>query len=105
MIKEEEKNMALITHILGLFTGILGPLIMYLMKKDDSSEFLNGHLKESLNFQICYLIVSFLCIISIIGWIMIPVIVVWFYYGTIKSAIKASQGEAYRYPYTFRLIK
>lgn len=105
MITNEEKNIALLTHLLGIFTGWLGPLIMYVVKKDESGEFLKEHLKESLNFQISYLIITLVCLVTIIGWIMLPVMFVLFYYGTINAAIKASNGENYKYPWTFRLIK
>ena len=48
--------MAMIAHILGL-TGWVGPLILYLVKKDEASKFLKFHMLQSLWFQVAMVIV------------------------------------------------
>ena len=60
-MREEEKTWGMLCHLLAL-TGlvipigvIVGPLIMWLVKKDES-EFVDYHGKESLNFQITMMI-------------------------------------------------
>ncbi|MGB8193904.1 MAG: DUF4870 domain-containing protein, partial [Chitinophagaceae bacterium] len=54
----DERTMALLSHILGLVIWIIGPLIIYLVKKDES-KFVAEHAKEALNFQIT---VAIICI-------------------------------------------
>src|SRR5690348_1357609 len=48
---KDAKTMALLCHLLPIFTGFLGPLIIWLVKKD-SSPFVDDQGKEALNFQI-----------------------------------------------------
>ena len=47
----DEKNIALLAHILTIFVGFIAPLVIYLVKKDES-EFVRENAVESLNFQI-----------------------------------------------------
>ena len=109
----QEKQLGMLCHLLA-FSGliipcgsILGPLVLWLLKKNESS-FVDDQGKESLNFQITVLlagIVSFILCFVVIGFILaLAVAVAWIIY-TILGAIKASEGVAYRYPYTLRLIK
>ncbi len=50
----DEKTLGLLAHILTFVAPFLAPLIIYLIKKDESS-FVAWHAKESLNFQITIL--------------------------------------------------
>src|SRR6266568_2975770 len=52
----DEKTMAVLSHILTLVAPILAPLIIYLVKKNES-RFVEWHAKESLNFQITIAII------------------------------------------------
>jgi uncharacterized Tic20 family protein len=120
----EEKQWALFAHLsalLGAFvTGFwfgwgcfLGPLVIWLVKKE-TMPFVNDQGKEALNFNITLAIVGvILLIFSIVTLgigllITIPVGVIvaiaWLVF-TIIAAIKASEGVAYRYPITLRLVK
>jgi uncharacterized Tic20 family protein len=103
----DEKTLALLSHVLTFFFPILAPLIIYLVKKEESS-FVAYHAKESLNFQIT------LCIFAIIFCILIIVIIGIFLLWIeglaatvliIVATIRASEGKLYRYPFTLRLIK
>ena len=53
---QEEQTMGMLSHLLGIFTGFLGPLIIWLIKKDES-KYIDEQAKEALNFQIAALIV------------------------------------------------
>jgi uncharacterized Tic20 family protein len=106
----EDKQWGMFCHLsalLGLVIGglfIVGPLVCWLAKKD-SSKFVDYHGKESVNFQLCILIVTFICAITIIG---IPIAIVLAFVAIIMPIIagmKANEGEYYQYPYIFRLIK
>src|SRR5215213_6480869 len=52
---KDSKTMAMLAHLLTIFTGFLGPLIIWLMKKDQSP-FVDDQGKEALNFQLTLLI-------------------------------------------------
>ena len=94
---------------LGCF---LGPLIIWLVKKD-SMPFVNDQGKEALNFNITVAIIFFaLFVLTLITLglgvvIAIPVGIVvgvaWLVF-TIIAAIRANEGVRYRYPFTLRLI-
>jgi uncharacterized Tic20 family protein len=76
------------------------------MKKDESP-FVADQAKESLNFQISiciYALISFVLIIMIIGIFLLIGVGVAGVILTIIASVKASNGEAYRYPLTIRLI-
>ena len=111
--KQEERSLGLACHLLALaglvvpFGNILGPLIMWLVKKDDSA-FVDDQGKEALNFNITISIagfIAFLLIFVVIGGILLPIIGIFWLVMTIIAAVKANGGERYRYPLTIRLIK
>ena len=106
-ISQNAKNMAMLCHLLGLFTSFIGPLIIWLLKKDEDS-FIDQQGKEALNFQITVAIaffaaglLSFLCI----GFLLMPVVAILDLVFVIMACIKSSKGEAYKYPVSIRLIK
>jgi uncharacterized Tic20 family protein len=101
-------TMGMLCHLLGIFTGFLGPLIIWLIKKD-TSPFVDDQGKESLNFQIVALIACLICIplnfVFCLGAILMLAIQVARIVFGILATIQANKGVAYRYPVTFRLIK
>ncbi len=106
-ISKDDKNMAMLCHLLAIFTGFLGPLIIWLIKKDDAP-FVDDQGKEALNFQLTVLIAMVVSgILSILCIGVILAIVVWVVdlIFCILAAIKTSRGEAYRYPLSIRFIK
>jgi hypothetical protein len=54
----DDRNMAMIAHLLGL-VGFLGPLILYLVKKDTASRFVKFHALQSLWFQVAVMVAAF----------------------------------------------
>ncbi len=106
-ISKDAINMAMLCHLLAIFTGFLGPLIIWLIKKDDAP-FVNDQGKEALNFQITVLIamiVSGLLTFICIGFVLMPAVWVVDLIFCVIATIKASRGEAYRYPLSIRFIK
>lgn len=116
----EERQWGLFGHLsslTGLFTGgignIIGPLIIWLIKKDTMS-FASDQAKEALNFNITLLIIGVVLVLVTLFtfglgiFITMPLGVIigiaWLVL-TIMAAVKANNGEAYRYPFTLRLIK
>lgn len=107
MVTSEDKTMALLAHLLSLFVGFIAPLIIWLMKKDQS-EYVAQHAKEALNFQISmtiYLIVASFLIVLLVGLVLLPILGILDLVFIIIATIKASNGEFYQYPMTIRLIK
>ena len=111
---KEVRNMAMLCHLAGFlgyvgipFSSIIGPLLVWLLKRE-VSEFIDSHGKESLNFQISvliYAIMSGILIFVVIGIPMLIVVVVFSVVVMIKAAIRASNGQEYRYPLAIRIIK
>lgn len=103
----DEKNIALLCHIGTFFGGFILPLVVYLIKKDES-KFITEHAKESLNFQISifiYIIGSFVLAFIFIGFILMFAVGVMALITVIMATIAASKGEHYKYPLCIRLIK
>lgn len=101
---DDERVLAILAHILTIFFWIFPPLIVYLVKKDQSS-FVTEHAKESLNFQLTVGIVAIALIITIIGAIFLIVVGIVTLVLVIIASIKASDKKLYRYPMTIRFIK
>jgi uncharacterized Tic20 family protein len=96
--------LGLFFHFLG---HLLGPLIVWLVKRGDSPE-VDAHGKESLNFQISMLIYDAIAAILCIVLIGIPILIALWVLNTVLviiASIQASEGKFYRYPITIRLIK
>ena len=86
---------------------IVGPLIVWLVKKDDHP-FIDDQGKESLNFEISisiYYIVSTVAIFCVIGIPLLAILHIFHIVMIIIAAIRANGGDTYRYPLTIRLIK
>ncbi|HEY8355798.1 MAG TPA: DUF4870 domain-containing protein [Methylophilaceae bacterium] len=102
----DEKNIAVVTHITGIFFSIFPGLIVWLLKKDESP-FISDQAREALNFQISLLIayiISFVLSFVLIGLLLFPLIWLANIVFSIMAAVAASKGENYRYPFCLRLI-
>ena len=100
----DERTMALLSHLLTLFFWIFPPLIIYLVKKDESA-YVSQHAKESLNFQITMTLIGILLFITIIGILLLWALALLILVLVIVATIKASENKVYRYPMTIRFIK
>src|SRR5207245_1757803 len=112
-------HLSALTVFVGVpFGNILGPLIIWLLKKGVAVS-VDEHGKESLNFQISlalYLLagagLTVSLILVIIGILLVPVLIAAVVLGTILdvifviiAAVKARNGELFHYPLTIRFIK
>ena len=88
--------------------SFLGPLVVWLIKKDQSP-FVADQAKEALNFQIAItigLVVAMaIAAATCIGIVLVPIVWIGALVFSIIAAIEANKGVYYRYPYTLRLIK
>jgi uncharacterized protein len=112
-ISQDEKTMGMIAHLSSLsgfiipFGTILGPLIVMLVKKD-TMPFAVDQAKEALNFNITMFIVfivGFILTFVLIGLLVLIVAGIAWLVLTIIAGLEANKGNAYRYPYTLRLVK
>jgi uncharacterized protein len=105
----DERLLAVLSHILAIVPGIgiFGPLVIYLLKKDDSG-FVAANAKESLNFQLTIIIayiVSFILIVVLIGIFLLWIIGILNLILVIVASIRASENKIYQYPFNLRLIR
>ena len=104
------RNRAMVSHLAGFvgFVGVpslIGPLVAWLIWKDDPT--VEAHAKEALNFQISWFIwgaIAALTIFVLIGFVLFPVVALAWIILTIIGAVRASEGELYRYPATIRFV-
>jgi len=110
---KDSKTMALLAHLLGIFTSFVGALVIWLMKKD-SSPFVEDQAKEALNFQLT-LVIAWIAvgivsgilahILFCFGLLLMPLIGIANLILCIMAAMQANQGVAYRYPFAMQIIK
>ena len=113
-LSQEDRNWGMIGHLSALAAfiapflgGVLGPLIVYLVKKDHSA-FAAECAKEALNFNITVAIGYCICGLLAIVFIGIPLMVaLWIAWLVlvIVAGVRASEGTSYRYPATIRFVK
>lgn len=104
---------AMLTHLsalpgsLVLIGSIVLPLVIWRIQKEKSA-FVDFHGKEAVNFNITMALaaaISVVLVFLLIGIFLIWLVgAVWLIF-TLIAAIKANNGEYYRYPLTIRFIK
>jgi len=103
---QDEKTIALLTHLSFFLFPFIAPLVIYIIKKNESA-FIAAHAKEAFNFHVAGAVAFIICFILIFLLIGIPMLVVLGLYGTaltIVGIIRASEGRIYEYPFTIKLI-
>jgi uncharacterized Tic20 family protein len=113
VLSESERNWAMLCHLSAFagfffpFGGIIGPLICWLSKRDESS-WVNINGRNSLNFQLSillyFVLAAPLCLI-IIGIPIIMALGVLKVVCLIIASVKASKGELFRYPLMIPFIQ
>ncbi len=111
---KQERLWGMLCHLSALagflgvpFGNILGPLVVWLIKKSDYP-FVDEQGKEALNFQISvaiYMAVAGILILVVVGIPLIIGLAIADLVLVILASVKANKGEAYRYPLTMRFIK
>jgi len=97
--------------VVSPFLAIIGVLVVWLVKRDDSG-FIDDQGKESLNFQLNVWILSFVLAVLCITVILIPFCliglgVLWIAWLvlTIIGGVSALDGKRFRYPFMlFRIV-
>ncbi len=120
-LPSEARTWALGAHLAAyvgawIFLAFVGPLVVWLIRREHHP-FVDHHATEALNFNLSmllYLVVGFVLAVPVglltIGLGLIPIGVAalalslaWLILP-IVAAVKASDGEGYRYPITIRFI-
>jgi uncharacterized protein len=113
ILSESERNWAMFCHLSAFagfffpFGGIIGPLICWLSKKDESAwVYVNG--RDSLNFELSILLYMVLAVPLCFIIIGFPII---FILGTLKvvciiiASVKAAKGEKFKYPLAIPFVQ
>jgi len=109
---KDERTWAMACHLASLagycipFGNVVGPLIVWMMKRDELPMVADQG-KEAMNFQITVSIAYLLCIplmFVLIGFFMLAALGVYSLILTVIAAVKANEGQLYRYPLTIRFV-
>lgn len=107
-VPSDSRGWAVAAHLLPLASiYILGALFIWLIKRDEDP-YVEHHSREALNFQLSiliYLIISGILVLVLIGILLIAAVVIFQLVMAIIAAVKAANGEMYRYPLTMRMVK
>lgn len=102
-----DSTLVLVSYILSLFTAVVGPLLIWALKKDDDPLTADA-LRDIANFGLTYTIYMFAAWLTsfiLIGLILGPIVTFAFYIFAIIGIIKAVNGEAYKPPFTIDIFK
>jgi len=86
--------------------GPVGPLIVYLIKKDESPV-IRAHAAAALNFQLTVfigVIIGYILLVVIIGILVLIAAGIVGIVFAIIAGIAANKGQGYRYPFALRLV-
>ncbi len=139
-IAPQERNWAMAAHLSALvavaglpFGHVVGPLVVYLIKAHES-EFVAGHARASLNYQITISILTLVGILAAAGVMMgliftgsmasehgqfgVGIAALWIAVGIgvlvlllcslifiIAGAVAAADGRPYHYPFAIRFLR
>lgn len=96
----------MLAHLLGIFVGWVGPLIIYLVN-GDKDPFVRHHAAEALNFHITVFIammVSIALAFVLIGFLLFPIVWILSIVFGIQGAMAAKRGEWWTYPVNLRMV-
>ena len=109
---QDERTWGMLAHLSALVAAFvalsfLGPLIV-MLTQGNRSQFVRRQAVEALNFQITIYIagiISALLLFVLIGFLLLPIVGIAWLVFTIIGAMKANNGEDYRYSVNLRLVK
>lgn len=105
--QSDERLWSMLAQLGGIILGFLSGLIVMLVFGKRSA-FVNDQAKEALNFQITLIIgwvIAFVLSFLLIGFLLFPILWILNIVFCIIAGMANNRGEAYRYPFTLRLVK
>lgn len=106
---QDERMMAMLSHILGIFTGFIGPLVIYLIRKDQS-RYVAFHALQSLYLTVAVAVIMIVLYIAVFILSMVTLGIGALLYIPmmflpiaplilqVMAGVKANNGEWYEYP-------
>jgi uncharacterized protein len=97
---------ALFGLLLPVFGNALAPWLIWLSKRDESA-FVASQAREAVNFNITVSLAAILCsllMLVFVGFLLGTALLIAWLVLTLVAAIKASEGEDYRYPFSLHFI-
>ncbi|MEM9484992.1 MAG: DUF4870 domain-containing protein [Cyanobacteria bacterium P01_F01_bin.116] len=85
------------------FIDILLPVIIWRVARRQSTE-IDYHARHAINWLISSTLYSIICLITLVGTMLLPVILGLRFVFPIVAAIQASKGKAWKYPLSFDFI-
>ena len=109
----EERQMGMFIHLSRLIDAIAFPIgvvvtIILWQTQKDKMPALDAHGKAATNWLISssiYLIISFVLMFVLIGFLLFPVVWLLMVIFPIIAGIKANNGELWEYPLTIKFLK
>ena len=112
-VDQEIRTTAMVAHLssfAGLvvpFGSVIGPLAVWLTRRD-RDPFIDQAGREALNFGISIAVYGSVLLVAALMLVGIPLlimgVVAWVVLASL-AAVKASQGQTYRYPLTMRFVR
>lgn len=114
---KQQRNWAMLAHLCGLafltvpLGNIVGPLLIWQIKRDELGEFVGAAAREALNFQFTFVVLvvfaaSFMILpipgIYLLSWPLMGLLSLANVYLCCMAAIETNAGDVYRYPYALR---
>jgi hypothetical protein len=102
----DENTMGMLAHLLSIFSGFVGPLIIFLIRREQRGDGYENA-RHALNFRISLVIYYIAATIIIFGLFGILYFAIWVFslVVAIIGTIRANQGDIYKYPLEIPFIK
>tara|TARA_B100002052_G_C15423946_1_gene394034 strand:- start:5 stop:352 length:348 start_codon:yes stop_codon:yes gene_type:complete len=97
---DDERMWGMLAHLSPLVLGFLGPLIIWMVKKDESP-FIAEQAKSALNFSLTMMIISLISMITCVGPLVVAVYALVMH---IMAGLEANKGLRYEYPFSWQLV-
>jgi hypothetical protein len=102
-ISKNVRDIAAVCHLAGI-VGFLGPLIVWLLKKDEHP-FIDSQGRKALNFQLTILICAVILLMLLFTAYLLPFLFVANIIICVIACVKASDGKDYKYPAAISFLK
>ncbi|RIN85508.1 DUF4870 domain-containing protein [Mammaliicoccus sciuri] len=106
-VSQNERTLALLIWLLNFFTGFIGGLVIWLLKREESP-FVDRQGKNYINFAISYsiyIVASLLLTIVLIGYIPLFILSIAAFVYTIIGMVTVNKGQDFVVPLTIELVK
>ena len=100
-------HLSTLAGFVAVGAGFIAPIVIWQIKKTDYPE-LDAHGKNVANWLISYVIyfaISFVAVSVFIGFILLPILGVLGIVFPIIGAVKANNGEVWKYPLSIPFFK